>query len=1082
MKKSLLLWVASIILPLMLLSFKAEAQKIKVKGTVISSLDKMGIPGVSALEKGKKNGTITDLNGVFTLEVAPDAVLVFSFIGYQTEEIAVNGKTELVVELKEKSEELNQVVVVGYGSVKKSDISGSVVSVNKEEMLKRSPTNVLQGLQGIAAGVMVSAQDGAPDANAAIRIRGVATMTGTSNPLYVVDGVQVGTNANFLAPSDIESMEVLKDASATAIYGAAGANGVIMITTKHGKEGATHLTFSADFGLQTLSSTLDVCNVDQYVANLRAARSNDGATIVNPIFTSAYDGKRKNIDWQNEMTRTSLKSQYGVSVTGGTQKTQSSLSINYLNNEGIVVNTNYNRLTARANVVTKVADFIEMGGDINFVHSETRGSNGSFGNNGNLSSLRDFAYMCPTMDYVKDGVYYSPNVKNANGTYGAPMQTTTGYDAIISDNIYAVQMENNGVNKNNQVITSAYLNFNLYKGLSFKSIASYNLSANGSQNYTAIKQRYENDGVTPISLVGYNPIAKLSLNNSQSSTLAVESFLTYNWKNDQNNLTLMLGNSVSKSSGFWCSANSEDFPADNIRDISLTNNVKTRSGDGQYNLEVRGLSYFGRAMYTLKDKYIFTATIRRDGSSNFSSSNKYGSFPSAAAAWRISEESFLKDNPIVSNLKLRLGWGRTGNSGGATDKSSLALSSSSIAYYLYGQGGKAGLGSTANGLAGYAALLNDPKLKWETNEQNNIGIDLGLLNNRLNVTIDYFTRTSKDVLLDYYVRQSSGYEKIYTNYGQIENKGVEFSVNYKQNFNKDWNFSATVTGSSLKNKILQMGGDMLNVNEGSTNDGSNVGAVGTASGSHWTGHSICREGYAVGSYYGYVVDGVFQSQSEIDALNKVAVSKRHSAYQQTATAPGDFKYKDLNGDGFIDENDMTILGDGFPKVNYGVTLNASYKNWDFSVYAYGVYGQKIYSYSAMALSNMYSGDNGTVPNVLTSVASEAWTPQNHSNSMSRLSILDNNYNRRGSSAWVKDGDFFKIGNIQLGYSFEKKWLKPLRIETARLYVGVQNVACFSSYNKYGDPEIGQGSVLFTGLDTGRYPNPRIYSFGLNVQF
>lgn len=1058
------------------------AQTITLKGTVRNA-DGESLIGVNVKQTGSSIGTVTDIDGAYQLKVSSNATLEFSYIGYTSKTVQLKGQQKLDLVLEISSLGLDELVVVGYGTVRKSDISGSVVSVNTEQMMKKNPSNILQGLRGEAAGVIITAQDGAPDANAAIRIRGVATINGSANPLYVVDGVQVGTNANFLNPTDIASIEVLKDASATAIYGAAGANGVIMITTKHGKAGKAHINFSADFGVQTLASTLDVGDIEQFAKNIRAGRANDGGVPANLIFSTNYDGKRNNIDWQREMTRVSLKQQYNLSASGGSEETQTNFSLGYLNNDGVVINTNYNRITARANVVTKVAKFIEVGGDINFVHSETQGSNAGLGNNGNLSSLRDMAFMNPTMDYVGDnGEFVSPNVRNANGTYGTTYQFPNSYDGGTTDNLVATQMENNGIKKINQVFTSAYLNLNLFKGLTFRTVASYNFGSDGSQNFTGNKKRYMPDGVTLVALRDYDARYELSISNSQSNTLALESFLTYNWKNEIHNLTVMAGNSVSNSFGTWSSATAKDFPGQNIRDVSLTSDVTTRTGSGAYNLESRGISYFGRASYSLMDRYIITSTLRRDGSSNFGSGNRWGTFPSAAAAWRISEEDFMKNIPSISNLKLRLGWGQTGNSGGATDKSVPALTSRSIAYYYYTQGGVAGLGSTAQTANGYIIPLIDTNLKWETNEQTNIGIDLGLLNNNLNITLDYFTRTSKDLLLYKTIRPSAGYKNVYTNYGEIQNKGIEFSVNYKKQINRDWNIGASLTGSSLSNKILEMGSDLFSENGTTTNDGSNVGAVSASSGVHWNGHSICREGYAVGSFYGYEVEGVFQSDAEVAAANAAAVAAGHSEYQLPGTAKGDFKYKDLDGDGFISEKDMTILGDGFPKVNYGFNINTSYKNWDFSVYAYGVIGQKIYSYSAMTLSNIYGTDNGTIPNILKSSSNEAWTPENHSNTLSKLSILDLNQNMRGSSAWIKDGDFLKIGTIQLAYNFDRSLLKPLHLESARINASIQNVACFSSYNKYGDPEAGQGSVLFTGLDTGRYPNPRIYSVGLNIQF
>lgn len=1083
-KTNKLIQFATVLLPLLFFSLWSFAQTNLVRGTV---KDETGTPmvGVNVVIKGTTNGTVTDANGKYQIDAKAGSVLAYSFIGYESREIIVGDQKEIDIQLSTGDLMVEDVVVVGYGTVKKSDISGSVASVNTETMMKKAPTNILQGLQGAAAGVIVTSQDGAPDANAAIRIRGVATINGSANPLYVVDGVQVGTNANFLTPSDIESIEVLKDASATAIYGAAGANGVIMITTKHGKPGISNITFTADYGVQTLASTLDVGDADQYAMNIRTARANDGAVLQNQVFAQNYDGKRKTIDWQKEMTRVALKQQYNLSASGGTEKNKSNFSASYLNHDGIVINSNYKRLTARANVVSKIAEFLEVGGDINFVHTESQGSNSGFGNNGNLSSIRDWAFLCPTMDYVDPTTnkLISPNVINANGTFGSPIQGNVGaYDGMLSDNVYAVQMENTGINKNNNVFASAYVNIEFFKGLTLKSLGSYNFSAGNSYNFSGNKKRYMPDGETPVVLYNYDARYRLDINNSNFNTLALETYLTYNWINDIHNLTLMAGNSISKGFGNWSSATAVDFPADNIRDISLTSDPTTRTGSGAYNLDVRGLSFFGRATYSLMNRYILTGTIRRDGSSNFGEGNRWGTFPSAALAWRIKEEGFMQDISAISNLKLRLGWGQTGNSGGPTDLATAALTSNTIQYFFYPQGGAAGLGTTRQLNNGYVRTLVDTNLKWETNQQTNIGIDLGLLDNNLNFTFDYFVRTSKDLLLRQAIRPSAGYTDVYTNYGEIQNKGFEFSADYKKKIDQDWTIGATLTGSTIKNEIIEIGSDLFFENTGTTNDGSNVGAIGAPSGTHWNGHSIMREGYAVGSFYGYEVEGIFQSQTEVDAANAAAVAAGHAQYQNQGTGPGDFKYKDLNEDGFINEKDMTILGNGFPKVNYGLNFNVAYKNFDFSVYGYGVMGAKIYSYSAMTLSNMFPSDNGTTPNLLNEVSESAWTSANHSTTMSKLSFLDLNYNMRGSDAWVKKGDFFKISTVQLGYNFDKNLLNLIKLEGARVYVAIQNLATFSSYNKYGDPEVGQGSVLYTGLDSGRYPMPRTYSFGLNIQF
>jgi TonB-linked SusC/RagA family outer membrane protein len=705
------------------------------------------------------------------------------------------------------------------------------------------------------------------------------------------------------------------------------------------------------------------------------------------------------------------------------------------------------------------------------------GSNSALGNNTNLSSLRDMAFITPTMDYVDDdGTYVSPNVVNEDGTYGVFYQTSSPNEVGKGfDNPYARQMELDNPTKTNRVFASAYADINIFKGLHFKSIASYNFYAKDNYSWTQLRKRYNNGNL--ISLYGDTGVEEFSMSPSQSNDLAIENYFTYNWKNDIHNLTLMAGNSVSNSFGDWQYVYAKDFPASNIRSIGLTNVLSSKDCSGAFNLQTRYISYYGRAMYTLKDRYILTATVRRDGSSNFGAGNRWGTFPSAALAWRISEEDFMKAIPQITNLKLRLGWGRTGNAGTATDLSVDQLSSDNCLYHFYNWLTSSQSFSSLNGYAQQNVI--DTNLKWETNEQWNGGVDVGLFNNKLNVTVEYFVRTAKDLLLYQSMRPSTGFTTVYTNFGKIQNNGLEFSLAYKTNIGRDWKVGATLTGSTLKNKVVECGADLFNTNSSTTYDGSNVGAVG--GGLHFDNHSICREGYPVGSFYGYKCAGIFKDQAEIDELNAAAVAADFDQYQEAQTKPGDLKYVDTNKDGQITEEDMDILGNGFPDLNYGLTLNASYKNWDFSVYMYGVLGQDILSYSAMKLSTLTPSDD-CVSNILTDVAKDAWSSTNTNGKYPHLTITDLNYNTRCSDFWVKKGDFLKINNIQVGYTFDSKVVKSLHLSGARLYASVQNLYCFSSYNKYGDPECGQGSVLYTGLDTGRYPNARTYAFGLNIQF
>lgn len=1054
-----------------------SAQSI-VKGIVN---DESGEPVIGATIRvvGTKEGAITDFNGSFQISAAPNAKLNITYVGFVPQTVNIGERKNITIILKEDASTLNDVVVIGYGTAKRSDISGSVASVDAKSMMKKAPINLADGLKGAAPGVIVTSQDGAPSAMAQVRIRGVGTINGNSEPLYVVDGVQVGTNANFLNPQDIESIEVLKDASATAIYGSRGANGVIMITTKHGSKGSLHVDVNAGWSVQTLASTLNTLDADTYANAIRLARQGDGTNIAMPIFSTQYDGQRKTIDWQKEMTRSALRQNYSVNISGGTEKFQSSFSAGYLDNEGVVVNTNYRRMNLRGTMKAQVNDYLEVGGDLNFTHDVNRGSNNGFGNNTNLSSIRDYATLAPTMDYTDaNGKIVSPNVVNADGTYGTFWQNSATGNEISgsADNFYAKQMELDSPTRNNRVLGNFYIDLNPIKGLHLKSIYSYNHNAQDNYNWQTSVVRY--NGGQKVKMNNIDTRQSFSLSQNSSYDKSLETYLTYHWANDIHDITAMAGNSVSESKGYWLNASAKDFPAETIRLISLTNDLTTKDCGGGFNLQTRFISYYGRLMYSLMNRYNLTATVRRDGSSNFGEGNRWGTFPSAAASWRISEEPWMKNISAISNVKLRLGWGRTGNAGDATSNAIAQLGTASTQYHFYSDGATTQNFITANGMA--QLIIANPNLKWETNEQTNLGLDFSLLKGDLNMSFDYFVRNSKDLLLDVSVRLSSGYQTYYSNYGEIRNTGFEFSARYNHNFNKDFSIGATITGSTLKNKIIQSGLDIYNTcsggNDGTNIDGSNVQAV-NGDGLKWTNHSICREGYAVGSFYGYKAAGIVRTQAQLDELNKSA-----GGTYQDGLHVGDLYYKDLNGDKKVDANDVDVIGNGFPKLNFGLNLNATYKNWDVSVYTYGVLGQKILSYSAMRLSTMKAVDDPSVPNILKSAYNESFSV-NPNGSLPRLSILDDkSSNCRVSDFWVKNGDFLKINNIQIGYTFPREWLTPLKITSARAYMSISNLACISGYNKYGDPECGQGSVIYTGLDTGRYPTPRTYSLGVSVQF
>ena len=1068
----------------------AMAQSV-VKGTVV---DEAGDPIIGATVKveGTGVGAISDFDGNFSVEAPSNATLTITYVGYEPKKVSVGGKSNISVVLKEDFAMLNDVVVIGYGTMKKSDISGSVATVDQEAVMKRVPQNIGQVLQGAAAGVQVSMQDGSPDGKAAIRIRGIGTINGDASPLYVVDGVQVGNSADFVNPSDIERVEILKDASATAIYGSAGANGVVMITTKHGSKGHTNITLTADWGVQTLPYTLDVLDLNTYANAIREAKGKD--MFINQVWDTKYDGKRKEIDWQKEMTRAALKQQYGASVNGGNEKTLYNLSFGYNNIDGLVVNTNYKRFTTRANVSTKVNKYLEVGGDINYTHSESHGSNMGLGNNQNMSSLRDFASLTPTLDYLDGndataGKLINVNLKNPDGSFGTGYQATVnGWEGNtnIGANPYASQMENGerARNGNDRIQTTAFIDLTFLDNgihkLDVRSQGTYTYSASNSSDFTGGRHRYNYvDGALTEIPMNADQTYSFSLNNSHSYSLGLQTYLTYNLNYNIHNLTVMLGNEVGKSWGQWVNSSSRDFPSIYNRNINLTMDLNSKSTGGGYNSDVHTISYFARATYSLMDRYIITGTIRKDGSSNFSKGNRWGTFPSVAGAWRISEEPFLKDNAFVNNLKLRVGWGQTGNAGGVAGAAVIAQNIDG-AYNTYPQNGSSGYWGNRNRDIGFYMPLKDGDLKWETTEMTNFGIDFAFLNN-WDITLDYFIKNTKDLLLYRQLRPSAGYSQVYTNYGEIENKGIEFAVGYHKQFNKDFSFNARLTGSTISNKVKKMGDPLYNTASGNGVyiDGSQVGAV--DGNGHWDRHSICIEGEAVGSFFGYVSDGIIKDEADLaDYKNRIKTDAESKCDTDHPLAVGDMKWKDLNNDGIIDKEDRKIIGNGFPKLNYGLTLGAIYKNFDFNLYMYGVLGQDILSYSAMKLSSMTQLDDQTTPNILKDAYNDAF--RNGAGSLPRLSIGDYARNTRVSDLWVKNGDFLRIANLQIGYTLPRNISNMLSIQKARVYVGVNNLLTISGYNKYGDPECGSGSVLYQGLDTGRYPQPRTWMAGINVTF
>jgi len=1022
------------------------AQNTTVTGTVS---DENGAPltGVSVAIKGTTRGVITDIDGKYSIpQLSSQSILVFSYVGFLSQEILVGNRTTINVTLIEDQRMIDEVVVIGYGTVKRSDVTGSIVSVNAEEMLKRSPVTVGQGLQGVASGVAVYRNSGDPTGDVTVRIRGIATINNSANPVYVVDGIQAGDNINFLNPNDIESIEILKDASASAIYGARGANGVILVTTKKGFQGKTRLSFTTNQNVVTRSRMFDLLNAYDFVHMARETAQNDGTALTNPAWIQ-YDSQLNDINWQKETTQIALQQNYNMSVTGGNDNVQSLLSVGYTNNDGLVINSYFQRLNLRANLDYKVNSFIRTGLNINYTYTENRLT----GSDGNRNSVT-VATAIPTMDKMVDGVLENTPIRYDNGEWGYFQRESIGNSSGL-DNPVAALRTNHSNSANTRLFATYYLDISLMKNLTFKTIGGFNYYNSTNNNYQEFNPRTYSGMTQP---------DQLNFEGISNKTYSIESFLNYSETfNQVHRINLMAGWSSSKYDGQRQNVNVKSLPFPSLRDIT-TGNMSTLGGGGRMEREDRNQSFYGRAIYTYNDRYVVTGTVRRDGSSNFGPGNRYGTFPSASLLWRISEEAFMKNQQLISKLNLRLGWGQVGNSGNSTNRYIEQLTSSRIIYWFYDDNGNP---VAAQGLA--QTQIVDTNLKWETNETTNINLELGFLKNSLTLNIEYFKRDAKDLLLNRSVRPSTGYKSIYTNAGQIRNTGLDMQIAY-QNKAGALNYSVKFNGGILKNEAVEVGDPIWNTNGVNDQD-------------QWNNWSRTVDGEPIAAWYGYRIEGVFQSQAEIDAKNAKAVAAGAANYQGNASEvkPGDFIFKDLDGNGFITDEDREVLGHGFPKFNYGFNIDLSYKNWDFSLFSYGVAGQKILSYAERNLTNVMNGTR--YGNILSSVYKNAWREDNKSNVDARLTYSDLNKNRRVSDHWIHNGDFLKISSIQIGYNFSKELIRPWKIENLRLSAGVENLMTFTGY-KFGDPEIGSNPILQTGLDAGRYPAPRTFKFGLTIGF
>jgi TonB-linked SusC/RagA family outer membrane protein len=982
----------------LLVNIVMHAQERKVTGKITSSEDLLGLPGANVYIKNSSVGASADMDGNYTVIVGEkNAVLVFNFVGFQTVEVPVGTKNVINVSLKPDTKALDEVIVVGYGTRKKSDITGSVSSVTAKELTAFPVLNAEQALQGRAAGVSVMTNNGGePGAPTKIRVRGGTSINASGDALIVVDGF---AGVSMPAPQDIASIEVLKDASATAIYGSRGSNGVIMVTTKKGKPGKPVIEFSNSTSIQSVNNKLDLLDADQFAAYRKS-------------FTTHTQGPA-NTDWQDEIYREGMISNTQLSFSGGSENIRYYVSGTYFNQNGVVINSGIDKYTIVGNLEADLTPKFKVGLNTFTSKQNKEGIVSQTGAGGTGAA----GVIASAYRFMPDkGIY------NADGTY-----TTTAPIGDDIDNPYATAMENiletvSIVNRNN-----FFAQYQITKDLDFKT--TLGLTDNNSQTGRFI----------PSTLIaGKNIKGEASVNNTRFSSFLTENYLTFKREIIDKGILTVLGgysyqknkneNSYAASRGFLTNTNS-------YRNLGAgTVFLKPDSGLSETEL----ISAFGRLNFDYADKYLLTFTARRDGSSSFSKNYKYGTFPSGAIGWNISKENFLKDNKTVSNLKLRASYGATGNpSIGAYS----TLSRFSEIYYVSGD-------VITNSVQ--LTSLDNPNLKWETSYQQDYGIDLGLFDNRISITADYYKTITKDLLFNRPLPGISGIASQLQNVGELENKGWELGINTRNFIGSDFTWSTNFNISSNKNKVLKLADnkDLL---------------INSAPG-HFlaTESQILRVGEPVGSFFGFIYDGVIQQGEAVLPGN-------------FETVAGGEKFRDVNGDGKLDSQDKTIIGNPNPDFIFGFNNDFTYKNLDLNIFFQGSQGGQILNYTLMELA---SGNNNATTEVL-----DAWTPTHTDTNVPANAART----KRITSRFVYDGSYIRLKNISIGYSLDEKVVSKMGLSKVRFYISAQNLWTITDYPGT-DPETNylndtnSRSNTNLGLDYGGYPNVRTFTAGFNLKF
>ena len=1017
----------------------AAQQARKIQGTVV---DKTGEPiiGASVVVQGQSMGSVTDIDGNFTLAAEPGATIKVSYIGYLTKTIKASSSMQIVLE--EDSKSLDEVVVVGYGVQKKKLLTGATTQMKGDAIAKLNTTSPLQAMQGQTPGVNIASESGQPGSDMKVVIRGLGTV-GNSGPLYLIDGV--GGDISTVNPADIESIDVLKDAASAAIYGAQAANGVVLVTTKHGKEGKAVISFDGYYGIQNVARKANMLNAQQYMEIMNEQALNSGNAAIDwSQYKTIKDGSNYiDSDWMGEMFKSNARTQsYNVSVSGGSRVSTYAVSFGYMDQEGIVGGkdvSNYKRYNFRANLDQELTSWLKIGEQLGVVYKNTHGV--SVGNQYNNSLRGAFAA--------------SPLVP----IYGANNYDVPYYDTSNSDwwqeqgNPYGSMMINN--NNDNRAVTftgNVYAEIEPLKNLKFRTQLG---TVYSTSEYRGFSPYYQ------LSTYSFNTTmdsASQSMGHGLGMTWT--NTLSYNFKLSDHNFNVLAGMESYRYEGTSLYAKN-GYLKDGFNDwehayVSNGTGSSTDEGmsvSGAPNDKSRSVSYFGRIGWDWKERYMINATLRADGSSRFASGHRFGYFPSVSAGWTISNEKFMESaQSWLDFLKIRASWGQVGNQN-IDNYQYLAPITSSNTHYNFGTG----LGATAqsSNWGAYPSRLANENLTWETSEQTNIGFDARLINNHLGINFDYYWKTTKDWLVQAPIPATAGTGAPYINGGDVKNRGVEVAMTWDANIGKDFRYSIGANMAYNKNEVGNIPTED-GIIHGSTNmlyDNSDE-------------FYRAENGHAIGYFWGYKTAGIFQNQQEIDDW----VAAGNGVYQGSSVQPGDVKYVDVNHDGVIDESDKVDLGSGTPKYTFGFNISLYYKNFDFAVTASGAAGQKIVQ--------TYRNHANTKANYTTEIL-QRWTGEGTSNWIPR--VTETNVNWAFSDLYIHKGDYLRISNVTLGYDFSKM-LKLNFISQARLYVQAQNLFTFTKYNGM-DPEIGYGtSSWVSGIDVGYYPRPRTFLVGVNIKF